>query len=294
MMCYKDMTFCSYWKECIKGKECSRALTPEVIDAAKKWMKEAPICQFVNRPTCFKLNIGEQGRRFCCGDIHGGYKALLQVLERSGFDKEKDILIQLGDIADGWSQTYECMEELLTIKNLIPIRGNHDTWLLDWLETGNSPNIWTQQGGLATIESYKQASTAAKLRHINFLKSQSMYIIDEDNNAFIHGGYTSIEGLGHECHIDDYTWDRDLIYRAMASRKNDVLPKFLRMYKKVFIGHTSTLKWKTSEPLKACNVWDLDTGAGYLGKLTIMNIDTEEYFQSDFVKDLYPNEFARR
>lgn len=42
-------------------------------------------------------------RTLVMGDIHGGYKALMQCLERSKFDYEKDTLIQLGDICDGWS-----------------------------------------------------------------------------------------------------------------------------------------------------------------------------------------------
>jgi len=32
----------------------------------------------------------------------------------------------------------------------------------------------------------------------------------------------------------------------------------------------------------------MDTGAGWSGKLTIMDIDTNEFWQSDVVKDLYP------
>jgi len=67
-------------------------------------------------------------KKFVVGDIHGNYKALLQVLERSGFNKEEDMLISLGDIADGWSQVSECVTELLKIKNLIVIRGNHVLW----------------------------------------------------------------------------------------------------------------------------------------------------------------------
>jgi len=37
----------------------------------------------------------------------------------------------------------------------------------------------------------------------------------------------------------------------------------------------------------------MDTGAGWNGRLTIMNTDTKEYFQSDKVNDLYPNERGR-
>jgi len=45
------------------------------------------------------------GRTLVIGDIHGAYKALVQCLERSGFDKEKDTLITIGDVCDGWHET---------------------------------------------------------------------------------------------------------------------------------------------------------------------------------------------
>ena len=40
--------------------------------------------------------------------------------------------------------------------------------------------------------------------------------------------------------------------------------------------------------IKACEVWMMDTGAGWSGGvLTMMNIDTKEIFQSDRVDKLY-------
>jgi len=54
-----------------------------------------------------------QKRTFVMGDIHGAYRALVQCLQRSGFDYQYDILIQLGDIVDGHDEVFECVEELL-------------------------------------------------------------------------------------------------------------------------------------------------------------------------------------
>ena len=55
MMCYRDMTFCTFYGECRKGKKCRRALTKKVkIDAEKWWgSKDAPIASYVNKPGCF-------------------------------------------------------------------------------------------------------------------------------------------------------------------------------------------------------------------------------------------------
>ena len=82
--------------------------------------------------------INTNRRRFCIGDIHGAYKALMQVLKLSDFDYDSDELICLGDVADSWSQVPECFDELLKIKNLVYIMGNHDEWLLDWFKIGRA------------------------------------------------------------------------------------------------------------------------------------------------------------
>lgn len=41
-------------------------------------------------------------KTYAIGDIHGAYKALIQCFERAKFDYEKDRLIVMGDICDGY------------------------------------------------------------------------------------------------------------------------------------------------------------------------------------------------
>jgi len=57
MMCYKDMTFCTYWYICMDGSagNCPRALTEDVKRDADKWWgtEGAPIAVFLERPSCF-------------------------------------------------------------------------------------------------------------------------------------------------------------------------------------------------------------------------------------------------
>jgi serine/threonine protein phosphatase 1 len=45
--------------------------------------------------------------------------------------------------------------------------------------------------------------------------------------------------------------------------------------------------------MQGCNVWNIDTGAGFHGKLTALDISTKEFWQSDPVPALYPNEKGR-
>lgn len=224
-------------------------------------------------------------RRFVVADVHGAHKALVQCLLRSGFDKDNDLLICLGDVADGWPEVPECFDELLKIKNLVYILGNHDNWLLQYFKFGATPNIWTSQGGNATLDAYSRyIDTTAHQQ----LLERALYYYVLDNKLFVHGGYDwhwPIENTSRH----DMMWDRDLfssaVYWHMGRKLNAV-----KDYDEVFIGHTTTSGFDSNlRPVHVSNVWNLDQGAGWEGKLTIMDIDSKEYWQSDIVKDLYPD-----
>lgn len=233
-------------------------------------------------------------RTFVIGDIHGGYKALLQVLERSGFDYENDTLISLGDICDGWSEVFECVEELLKIKNLIAIRGNHDQWFYEYIRTGFHGAQW-EQGAHATKNSYGKRSMMIPETHEKFFGTQLNYYIDDQNRCFVHGGFNRHFSIKDQSVPYIYYWDRDLWMQALSyTTIIEGYPfKMFDKFKEVFIGHTSTTNWKTDKPMHAANIWNLDTGGGFKGKLTIMNVDTKEYFQSDLLTELYPDEKGR-
>ena len=83
-------------------------------------------------------------------------------------------------------------------------------------------------------------------------------------------------------------------------------------HKEVFIGHTSTFNWKCKKHLpehdvpeqenkigqiivtmNRWNVWNMDTGGGYNGKVTIMDIKSKKLCQSDWCKELNPNKKER-
>jgi serine/threonine protein phosphatase 1 len=221
-------------------------------------------------------------KTFAIGDIHGNYRGLLQCLEKSSFDKQTDKLIVLGDVADGWPEVVECVDELLTIENMIPIEGNHDTWCYEWMKFGTAHWLWVTQGGQATLDSYLKQPNKVQIHLDQYFSKMNPYYIDELNNAYVHGGYTYKEGLGHNI-LSTYTWDRTLWEKA-KSAKTQVL-NMTKMYNKVFIGHTS-LGWTLPE--KNGNVWNLDCGGGWEGALCIMNVETEEYFLSDKTSLLYP------
>lgn len=228
-------------------------------------------------------------KTFVIGDIHGAYQALVQCLERSGFDRRKDRLIVLGDVCDGYPQVRECFDELLKIKHLDYVIGNHDLWALDWAKNGKKEYLWLEQGGYHTLASYGQQAMPDE--HIQLLEKAHPWM-EEQGRLFVHGGFNPWENIAEQ-ELQVLVWDRDLFYDA--ARKHAVNPDFqYGDYQDIFIGHTTTETFDSLEPLHFCNVWNLDTGAGWSGRLTMMDVKTKEYWQADLTSSLYGPNFGKR
>ena len=209
-------------------------------------------------------------------------KSLLQCFERADFDYQKDRLIVLGDVCDGYPDIRQCIDELLKIKHCDFIIGNHDKWALDWGLYGTIPEIWTSQGGRQTMASY--GGGPMPQAHIDFLKGGQLWLELEDM-LFVHGGFDPEIPLVKQS-AEFLMWDRELLDLAWKFKWLGVTKSFSG-YKDIFVGHTTTEQYRTLEPVHACNVWDLDTGAGWSGKLTIMNVKTKKFWRSDLSSELY-------
>src|SRR5690606_29767384 len=173
---------------------------------------------------------------FVLGDIDGAAKALEQCLERSGFDKKNDLLIQLGDVVDRHDEVFECVEILLQVNNLIALKGNHDDWFVDFLRTDSHPRDWTY-GGLDTAKSYLKhtgkdwifreegAGYAINLvtsdvppTHQEFFARQRPYYVDEHNRCFVHGGFSPRLPMSQQP-PEGFYWDRLLWQNAHKHKR---------------------------------------------------------------------------
>ena len=246
-------------------------------------------------------------RTIVIGDIHGALRSLQEVLIKANYDENNDRLIFVGDYVDGWGESAEVVDYLIGIYNkahfnykgkpkVIFIRGNHDVWCQRWLNNGEAPAMWTQQGGQATLDSYIRTGLLVEQSHRDFFNNLVDWHIDEDNRLYIHGGWAYREdefpisasyktSVGLECH-----WDRTLLAGAKSAHSGKQGFKATKPFDKVFIGHTATASFL---PENYVNLWNVDSGCGWSGKLTAMDVETNEYWQSDFSKDLYPEERGR-
>jgi serine/threonine protein phosphatase 1 len=239
-------------------------------------------------------------RTLVFGDIHGGYRALKQLLERSKVGPS-DTLIFLGDYVDGWSESAQVISKLIELSEsntCVFIKGNHDVWCENWLSDGTANPVWVQHGGKETIESYTNLSRLEKTKHLLFFEQMPLYYLDSEKRLFVHAGFTSMHGVDREVHAQTFYYDRTLWEMALTldkriAKDSDVFPKRLKHYKEIYIGHTPTLYYHRYEPMKAANVWNMDTGAAFTGKLSAIDINTKELFQSDTLMHLYPHEMGR-
>lgn len=233
-------------------------------------------------------------RTLAIGDIHGRIEALKEVLKLSKFDYATDRLIVIGDIVDGGYNTYEVVEELLKIKDVVFVIGNHDVWFMNHIQSGWAEEIWLSQGGKNTLKSYKarvmpeehisgtiyvvMQNARVPKTHLEFFNKAIPYYI-QDNRLFVHGGFDARHGKTvDQCDLEFLTWDRDLIEYA---REGNIIPG----YERVFVGHTTTQSYSFEEhPLRFGNLMMIDCGGGWTGKLAIIDIHTYEYWLSESQK----------
>lgn len=239
-------------------------------------------------------------RTLVIGDIHGGLKALEEVLDKVKV-KPEDVLIFLGDYVDGWSDSAKTLDFLIDLKqkqNCIILKGNHDELILNWFKTGKTNPKWLEHGGKSTLEAYKNINKTHKKLHANFIENLPNYYVDDLNRLYVHAGFANLHGPDYEFYKNTVYWDRTLWEMALAtdpnlSKDDPKYPVRLKLFKEIYIGHTPTNRFGKHTPMQAQNVYNIDTAAAYKGPLTIFDVDSKDYWQSTPVHELYPGENGR-
>ncbi|APU68239.1 metallophosphoesterase family protein [Christiangramia flava] len=240
------------------------------------------------------------GRKLAIGDIHGGLRGLVQLLERIDLTPE-DQLIFLGDYVDGWSDsanTVTYLIELAKQNSCIFIRGNHDDLAHRWLETGELNQKWLEHGGQSSIDAYRNFSEDEIKAHLKFFSEMFNYYKDDQERLFVHAGFTNLHGPDFEYHETGFYWDRTLWEMALSLNENlqpdhQFYPKRLQHFEEIFIGHTPVTRIGETTPVHKANIWNVDTGAAFKGPVSAIDVNTKEIYQSDPVHELYPGESGR-
>jgi len=217
-------------------------------------------------------------KKYIIGDLHGNFKALMQVLRKVNFDYEEDHLYFIGDLADKWPDAHLCLLEMLKIKNFFPIMGNHDLFLKKWLYKNTIDERWLKCNGEETMKMF-----APYLDELDsYFKKCQPYRIYKD--TFIcHAGFNHHRLITKQKKLT-FSINRRLYKTSQIYKKQGIKIKVIydeknkRKLNNIIIGHSPT---KNYLPEYNVNLINIDTGAGNGGKLTILDLDNpNKYWQS--------------
>ena len=213
---------------------------------------------------------------YAVGDIHGCFRLLVRLQEQieedmARRDASRRVVVYLGDYVDRGPNSRTVLEHLLTQPladcESVHLAGNHDRWMLKFLDDASVGSPWLRNGGTETLVSYgvvpprtlgeaefaslQQAfNEALPDTHRAFL--QSMPVSHEEGDFFFaHAGVKPGVALAEQVE-NDLTWIREEFLYS-----NDDFGKV------VVHGHTPT-----HSPEEYPNRIGVDTGAFMSGKLT--------------------------
>ena len=106
--------------------------------------------------------VPEGTRVYCVGDIHGRDDLLRELAERVEGDMKSGrfdhaVTVFLGDYIDRGPGSMRVVEQLASAEwptSVIALAGNHEDFLLAFLDDAGILDFWRSQGGLETLHSY--------------------------------------------------------------------------------------------------------------------------------------------
>jgi serine/threonine protein phosphatase 1 len=269
------------WPSGAQNRDASRPSETEVA-AMSAFHQAKPAAANVVRRTPARGPAGVL--MYVIGDVHGCADALQALLAQIRADEaasthdKRAIIAFLGDYVDRGPASREVIDIILALQaegrfGVGTLRGNHDQFLLDFLEDGRHGVGWLDYGGLATLSSYgvtpprfrndqdgwRAASEELGRRmpqaHKDFL-AQTVLIAMFGDYVLAHAGVRPGVALDEQAE-EDLTGIRKAFYEHP-----DPAPGHT-----VIFGHTPF-----EAPLITGSVIGLDTGAYATGRLTALRI----------------------
>jgi serine/threonine protein phosphatase 1 len=210
-------------------------------------------------------------RVIAIGDIHGCSAALRTLVEdvRPGRD---DTLVVLGDAIDRGPDSRGVIEHLLVLRDdcrLVPILGNHEEMMLNYLDGRPQPDDWLACGGAATVTSYRNAEGKQQSiphEHQDFIRTWGD-CFESDTHFFAHASYEPERPLAKQ-HWQTMRW-QSLVLGIPARHESG---------KTAIVGHTSL---KNGEILDVGHLICIDTFCWGGGWLTAYEPSTGQVWQAN-------------
>lgn len=205
---------------------------------------------------------------FVIGDIHGCFYTFTNMIEKH-WDKENEMLIQVGDLIDRGKNSPQMVERAIELRNEYPeqvifLKGNHEFEMTRHFK--NRSNFgWLAMGGAETVRQYENSDRNVE-KDVEWMEQLPLYW--ENEHLFIsHAGIAEdTENIFVESDVRGVLWNRS---------------KLRNIDKLQIIGHTPGNKPHYD---KKSNTWNIDTGAVFSNYLTGIKVKSNGEVM-EFIKE---------
>jgi serine/threonine protein phosphatase 1 len=252
--------------------------------AMRTTRKPPPSTDDPGMPVALPGRLPDGMRIYAIGDVHGRNDLLEALLERvrkhvAANPIARPLIVVLGDYVDRGPSSRQVLDTLLqrsSYQDTILLQGNHERYVLDFLDNPASLSDWLRLGGLETLRSYgldpgnfldprTQELLAMSLSlamhqngHLDLLRDLPSSFTCGDF-FFVHAGVRPGVPLDQQSH-------RDLL-----EIRKDFLLCTSSFGKIVVHGHTPVSKVEIH-----ANRINIDTGAYATGRLTCVAIEGDQ------------------
>ncbi|MFC7322932.1 metallophosphoesterase family protein [Halobacillus campisalis] len=199
-------------------------------------------------------------RYLVVSDIHGEIDKFESLLAKASYEPEKDQLILLGDYVDRGPNSravVKKVKQLVEEDGAIALKGNHDDLFIRAKYEEVAMELWKINGASSTIKSYGSNIEEVK-EHQEWLKDNLSLYYETEEYIFVHAGLEP--GIPVEQQEEEIMlWTRNTAKVGLG--------------KTVVHGHTPVREISYYE-----DQVDIDTGAVYGGKLTLLELPTHEVY----------------
>ena len=207
-------------------------------------------------------------RIFAFGDIHGCFNKLCTLVDMVDINSKKDTVVFIGDYIDRGKESYEVVDYLINLKslykNIVFLKGNHESLLLDYLQ-GRNVKTFLENGGRQTLESYNIRNfdgddDPIPPSHMEFFSSLKLYHETEEF-IFVHAG------------LKDNVALEDQVEADMLWIRKPFINSDFDFGRRVVFGHPPVKR-----PLVHSNKIGIDTGAVFGNKLTCVELPDMNFY----------------
>jgi serine/threonine protein phosphatase 1 len=209
-------------------------------------------------------------RVIAIGDVHGCAKTLRSLIGAI-VPEPDDTIVMLGDCVDRGPDSRQVIDELLALQEkcqVVPLLGNHEEMMLNFIDGKPQPDNWLEVGGVSTVRSYSSKSDPDDIRpeHIEYIRTWGDFF-ETGSHFFVHANYEPDRRLSEQ-HWQTMRWQ---------SLKGFTPGPHLSG-KTAIVGHTSL---KDGEILDLGHIVCIDTYCWGGGWLTAMDATTGQIWQVD-------------